>query len=237
MVFIFFSGSSNNTFLNGTSINNTNYNLYFSQSGTLVPQNNTFYNNHLGNISKIYSDNWTNINYFNSSLSGYNIGNYWNDFPACSSSEFRGEYKVCLNPANYTLNAGNNTYDFAPLIVAPEYISPTPVNNTNLGGTTFTIRIEDLQGVSTWFNTTINGVSYPLTNISSTQWEYTLTSEFVGITNVTFNVSYEGSGIMETRVFTYYPNHASEAFPLHTLLSGLITLMLILIGGFYLNKK
>ena len=231
-------GSVNNTFFNGTLTPNSNYNVEFSTTAAFPVVNNTFYNNHLGNVSKIYSNNWSMINYFNSSLSGYNIGNYWNDLGVCSSYQTIGIYKVCLNPANYTINSTNNIYDFAPLIIIPEYISPTPRNNTNLGGTSFTIRVEDTQGVSTWFNATINGVNYPLTNISSTEWEYSLTTEdFVGVTNITFNVSYAGNGIMETRVFTFYPNHASEAFPVHTLLSGLITIMLILIGGFYLNKK
>lgn len=230
----------NNTFLNGTILNNTNYNLNFDENGANKPVNNTFYNNHLGNKSKLYSDNWTNINYFNYTLAGVgNIGNYWTDFPTCSAILTLGTYKVCTNPGNYTINSTNNIYDFAPLIVAPEYISPTPINMSTYGGKNFTIRIEDTQGVSNSFIVTINGVSYSMINISSTKWEYTISAPYNVITNVTFNVSYGGSSTMETRVFTYYPNHSNEILPFYTLFSGLLTLILIFIGGFFWtqNKK
>ena len=235
---ILFTGSKNNTFSNGTFSNNSNYNLYFSQAGANYPVNNTFYNNHLENKSTLYSNNWTNINYFNYSLPGVgSIGNYWNDFPACSSSETRGSYKVCLNPANYTLNSTNNIYDFAPLIIAPEYISPTPANNSNLGANTFTISVQDTQGVSTWFNVTINGVSYAMTNTSSTNYEYTLTDGFNEITEVTFNVSYAGSGIMETRTFTYYPDYTSSILSSYGFTSFFISIISIVFLFFNLNFR
>ena len=227
----------NNTFLNGTSLNNTNYNLYFLNYVSYWPYNNTFYNNYLGNISKINSLNWSNVNYFNSSLSGYNIGNYWNDFPACSSTEIRGDYKVCTNPANYTLNSTNNIYDFAPLIIAPEYISPTPANNSNIGALDFTISIQDTQGVSSWFNVTINGVSYAMVNTSSTVYEYTLTNGFNSITDVTFNVSYEGGGTLETRVFTYYPDYTDSVLSSYGIVSFFISLVSILFLFFNLNFR
>ena len=231
---LFNSNSINNTFLNGTVLNNTQYNLYFTGSGLTWPVNNTFYNNHLGNISKIYSNNWTNINYFNYTLAGVgSIGNYWNDFLACSSTQTLGSYKVCLNPANYTINSTNNIYDFAPLIVIPEYISPTPVNDTHFGGESFTIKVEDTQGVSAWFNVTINGVTYVMTNTSSTVFEYTFYSDYGDITEITYYVSYAGGGALETRVLTYYPTPtAFQKVPAFGLISYILALTLVIFGGF-----
>lgn len=227
------TNSHNNTFFNGTIFNHSNYYVFIQGNS----RNNTLYNNHLGNVSKIYSNNWSNVNYFNSSLSGYNVGNYWNDLGTCLSYQTLGRYKVCTNPANYTLNSSNNIYDFAPLIIRPEYIFPTPENQSTYGGNNFTIRIEDTQDSSSWFNVIINGDSYSLTNISNTQWEYTFSENIVTITNVTFNVTYSENGIMETRTFTFYPNHSRQMLSFHTYLSGIITIILILIGGFFWNKK
>lgn len=229
-----YQNSVNNTIFNSNIMNNT-YNLYFDEVGTSKPENNTFYNNYLENQSKIYSDNWSNINYFNSSLSGYNIGNRWNNFISCSSSEIRGVYKVCTNPANYTINSTNNIYDFAPLIVIPEYISPTIANNSNYGGTNFTIRIRDTQGISTWFNVTINGVSYAMTSISGTDYEYISNIGFNTITNVTYNVSYSGNGIMETRTFTYYPDYTNAVLSSYGFVSFLISIGSVIFLFFNLN--
>ena len=106
----------NNTILNSTMLNNNLYNVYFSEGGANKPENNTFYNNYLGNISKLYSNNWSNINYFNYTLpSGLVIGNYWNNL-SCLSYTINGSYEICTNPANYTLNSTNSIYDFAPLV-------------------------------------------------------------------------------------------------------------------------
>ena len=138
-----------------------------------------------------------------------------------------------MNPANYTIYSTNNIYDFAPLIVIPEYISPTPDNDTHFGGDSFTITVEDTQGVSTWFNVTFNDVTYVMTNTSSTVYEYTFYPDYNTVTEITYYVSYSGDGMLETRVLTYYPTpSAFQRVPAFSLVSYILTIILIIFGGF-----
>jgi hypothetical protein len=109
---IYFSNplNSNNTILNSYFENNGIYDVYFQSDSV----NNIFYGNSISSYSKIFSNNWSYINYFNTTLSGQGIGNYWRDF-SCSSNELRSGYTVCTNPSNYSINLTNNIYDLAPL--------------------------------------------------------------------------------------------------------------------------
>ncbi len=77
---------------------------------------NIFYGNYFENSTDVRTD--TNVEqYFNSSISGVNIGNYWEDFiPSCLASEARGDYFVCTNPNNVTIDIDSNWTDYAPLV-------------------------------------------------------------------------------------------------------------------------
>lgn len=108
----FNSNGNNNTVKNSNISSHTSAEITFGSS-----YGNIFYNNYIESGSTITNDNWNNINYFNSSLSGQNIGNYWGDFGICNQTMTTNGYFVCIDPINYTINT--NHVDFAPLYLIP----------------------------------------------------------------------------------------------------------------------
>lgn len=116
------------SFSNQISNSNFNGDVLLSSS-----ENNSFFlNKFYGNTTILDSEN----NYFNKSINGDNLGNYWYNYylggPAgyleinqsneslsqgvsnCYTAEKRGEYFVCLVPYSYLIY--NNTWDYAPLV-------------------------------------------------------------------------------------------------------------------------
>ena len=128
--------ASSNTILNSNITNNQISgslceDLYFDTSPSFRILNNVISNNTIGSIG---SDDWSRTvnsfiggkNYFNSSLLGFNLGNYWDNFN-CISSEPRGSSFVCNNPSFFTINSTFNVFDYAPL-VKELFLAPTDIN-------------------------------------------------------------------------------------------------------------
>ena len=69
---------------------------------------------------------------------------------------------IGVNTATNTTSTQNLT-----IIIPPEYIFPTPADNSTFGGKNFTVRINDLTGTA--FNITINNLTYAMTNFNGTQ--------------------------------------------------------------------
>lgn len=220
----YMKNSVDNTIINSTIKNNSIYNIYFYDS-----DNNFLANNIFGDSTKINIRNaGSHPNYFNYTVDGHNIGNYWSDFTTCSDSETRGDYEVCLNPNNYTVDV--NSIDYAPLIIPPEkpnYIQPTPPDNSNYGNTKIIIQIEDTSGLLTWLNVTINNQNYSMTNTSGNIWQFTYEENLNSIQNITFQAYYE-SGNLNQRSFTFYPDHSKNSLPAFGIISVLISIILLL---------
>lgn len=78
--------------------------------------NNYFYNNNFEN-GTINFEELPSLqqNFWNYTLDGYNIGNFWSDL-TCNQFEMNGQYGICINPNNYTIESSVNNIDFAPQI-------------------------------------------------------------------------------------------------------------------------
>jgi hypothetical protein len=101
---IFFSHGNDNIFNLNTITNNNVSNIHFFATG--VPISNLFYNNNLGNISKISANDWTD---WNNNFNSSSVGNtYYND------SSYSGSY--CF--------AVNNCDNFADIQTFP--VAPSP---------------------------------------------------------------------------------------------------------------
>ncbi|MCA9495687.1 MAG: right-handed parallel beta-helix repeat-containing protein [Nanoarchaeota archaeon] len=118
-------GANNNIFFNSNSSSNSGFNLNLYYSGLAYSLGNIFYNNSFGSSSQFVSnyDLSTNRNFFNSSLSGFNLGNLWDNFNSCLLTEMRGGENVCISPSNFTINITNNVFDLAPLY--PNAVTPS----------------------------------------------------------------------------------------------------------------
>ncbi|PLW79869.1 hypothetical protein C0585_05435, partial [Candidatus Woesearchaeota archaeon] len=127
--FSFLLNSNNNSFTNIYSVN-INYSLSFTNSYSNIfnesffrsdlsqdiyftnSNSNIFYLNNLTNNSNFLI--FSSVNSFNYSVGGFNLGNYWNDLN-CLETTDRNGYNVCVDPSSYTIDIGNNIYDYAPL--------------------------------------------------------------------------------------------------------------------------
>ncbi|MCA9459076.1 MAG: right-handed parallel beta-helix repeat-containing protein, partial [Nanoarchaeota archaeon] len=206
-------GSNNNTFFNSNSSSNIGYNLNLYYSGLAYSIGNIFYNNTFGSSFE-FSSNYdfnTNINYFNSSLSGFNLGNLWDDFNSCLLTELRGGENVCINPTNFTINITNNVFDLAPLYplsTTPSMnLTYTSFDNTSVFRNWTYIEVLASSNISscglnwngTWdYSTTIVGGntcyinksdSYGIGGSGNSYWHYLEANSSLGVVNQSLNIS------------------------------------------------
>ncbi|MCA9496168.1 MAG: right-handed parallel beta-helix repeat-containing protein, partial [Nanoarchaeota archaeon] len=234
----FLDGGERNIILNSSLMNNTQFNLYFNSSNSIYPQNNYFSNNHFGNGSLVSSYNWLNTpQFFNSSKSGYNLGNYWNGINCIDSVVTGNVYQVCTNP-DYLVDSGSSLYDYMPLIPppVPYYIFPSPYDGDKVSKLNVTINLHNDGLAILGCNVTINSVVYNMT-YSGGICSYTFTNLGVNKGSFVYNVTYShatGTAVADTRTFLYYPSREILLdVPAVGFMSGVLMLLLVLFGLIY----
>ena len=113
---VYFGIAVRSNIIRNSNITGNIYNLYFDAFDASEAWYNDIYGNYLGTNSSIVSSDWAENtpNFFNSSISGQNIGNYWDDL-TCTSNTTVGSYTVCTS-TNYTINTSAGIIDYRPLL-------------------------------------------------------------------------------------------------------------------------
>jgi hypothetical protein len=205
------TSSANHLYLNYNN-NSVIYNNSFANSNELVnidsnSQGNTFYWNNFTNATIFVNDSGTANNY-NSSLSGQNEGNIWEDVwngsvvitssPVIQSG-YNPNYDVGNGGTSYPYNSSSSSQficayegcgDYAPLIfdiTPPVVLITSPISNGNVSNKTINITGTSTDTNYNYTNISItqNGVLINSTTTTASTWSKLLNVSSDGIYNIT----------------------------------------------------